>query len=89
MSQKTKEIKFRPRTEAHDLGYKVKHIREFLDDGHRVRIVVQFRGREVAHPEYGEKMLDTVISKIPGDFMVGPYKNEGRSIVCELKPEIK
>jgi translation initiation factor IF-3 len=86
MTQKLKEVKFRPRTEAHDLAYKTRHIREFLDKGHRVRLVVQFKGREMAHPEYGEKMLDQVISSVTGDFMVGPYRNEGRLISCELKP---
>lgn len=83
---KTKEVKFRPRTEAHDLEYKTRHVREFLDDGHRVRLVVQFKGREMAHPEYGVKMIETVLGKIPGDFGVGPIKNEGRLISCELRP---
>lgn len=86
MTAKLKEVKFHPRTEAHDLAYKTRHIREFLDKGHRVRLVVQFKGREMAHPEYGQKVLEQVISSLGGDFGVSPFKNEGRQIACELRP---
>lgn len=83
---KLKEIIFRPRTEFHDLGYKTKHAREFLDKGHRVRLTVRFKGREMAHPEYGEKMLETVIKMIPGEFGAGPIRHDGRVMFVELRP---
>jgi translation initiation factor IF-3 len=86
VTPKTKEIKLRPRTEVHDLTYKTKHVREFLDQGHRVKLTVQFKGREMAHPEYGEKALNQAIAMIPGNFMVGPIKNEGRSMSILLAP---
>jgi translation initiation factor IF-3 len=85
---KTKEIKFRPRTEAHDLNYKTRHAREFLDAGHRVKLTVMFRGREMAHPEYGQKVLESAITKV-GDCMVGPIKMEGRTMHTTLAPTRK
>lgn len=86
MTPKLKEIILRPRTEVHDLTYKTKHAREFLDQGHRVRLTVRFQGREMAHPEYGVKVLEKALSMIPGDFSAGPIKTEGRIMHMELKP---
>ncbi|MBI4508658.1 MAG: translation initiation factor IF-3 [Deltaproteobacteria bacterium] len=56
-----KEIKFRPKTDDHDYEFKLRHIRRFLEEGNKVRLVVQFRGREVVHPETGKAMLDKVV----------------------------
>ncbi|HEY2746181.1 MAG TPA: translation initiation factor IF-3, partial [Polyangia bacterium] len=56
-----KEIKFRPKTDAHDLDFKVKHIRRFLSEGNKARLVVIFRGREIVHPETGQAMLKKVV----------------------------
>jgi translation initiation factor IF-3 len=56
-----KEIKFRPKTDDHDYEFKVKHIRRFLEEGNKVRLVIAFRGREIVHPETGKAMLDFVI----------------------------
>lgn len=64
MDKKLKEIKFRPRTEKHDLDFKTRHVREFLEKGHPVRLVVMFQGREMAHPEKGREVLDRVLSSI-------------------------
>jgi len=57
----TKEIKFRPKTEKHDMDFKVKHIRRFLEEGNKVRLVIVFRGREVVHPQTGRNVLDRVL----------------------------
>jgi translation initiation factor IF-3 len=56
-----KEIKFRPKTHGHDFDFKVRHCRRFLGDGDKVKLVVQFRGREVTHPETGRHVLDRVV----------------------------
>src|SRR5258708_33052091 len=56
----TKEIKFRPKTEEHDMAFKVKHIRRFLEGGNKVRLAVAFRGREITHPKTGMNVLDRV-----------------------------
>jgi translation initiation factor IF-3 len=59
-----KEIKFRPKTDDHDFEFKVRHIRRFLEEGNKVRLVIAFRGREIVHPETGKKMLDEVIKAL-------------------------
>lgn len=62
-NQKTlelKEVKFRPKTHGHDFDFKLRHCRRFLEDGDKVKLVVQFRGREVTHPETGRAILDRV-----------------------------
>jgi translation initiation factor IF-3 len=58
-----KEVKFRPKTDQHDLDFKVKHVRRFLEEGNKCRLVVIFRGREVTHPETGVAVLDKVIAR--------------------------
>jgi translation initiation factor IF-3 len=58
-----KEIKFRPKTDVHDYEFKVGHIRRFLEEGNKVRLVIAFRGREIVHPETGRSMLEKVIKK--------------------------
>ncbi len=62
-NQKTtelKEVKFRPKTHDHDFDFKTRHIRRFLEEGDKVRLVVQFRGREITHPETGRAILERV-----------------------------
>ena len=54
---KLKEVKFRPKTEEHDYGFKTKAIREFLEEGNKARCTVMFRGREITHREIGQAIL--------------------------------
>jgi translation initiation factor IF-3 len=56
-----KEMKFRPKTDDHDFDFKVKHIREFLQEGNKAKLVIQFRGREIVHPEVGQAVLRRVV----------------------------
>src|SRR5215212_1714013 len=53
-----KELKFRPNTDDHDYDFKKNHAMRFLKEGNRVKAVVQFRGREIAHSELGKKLLN-------------------------------
>lgn len=53
-----KEIKFRPATDEHDYNFKMKHAREILADGNKVKATVRFRGREITHKELGLQLLD-------------------------------
>ena len=55
-----KEMRFRPKTEEHDYQFKLKHIMEFLRLGAKVKVYVEFRGREMAHKELGVKILNRV-----------------------------
>lgn len=59
-----KEIKFRPHTDDHDLNTKIKHIRRFIDDGDRCKVTVFFRGREMAHKDRGQALLDRVVEML-------------------------
>ena len=54
----TKEIRLRPKTDDHDFEFKLRHARKFLEQGNRVKATVMFRGRENAHREYGQRVLD-------------------------------
>jgi len=59
-----KEVKIRSRTETHDIAFKTEHIRKFLEKGHRVKISVFFKGREITRPELGRVMLNRVLESI-------------------------
>lgn len=59
-----KEIKLRPHTEDHDLGFKIKNLKKFLDKRHRVKITVFFRGREMAYMNAGVELLKRVAEEI-------------------------
>jgi translation initiation factor IF-3 len=63
-SQELKEVKFRPKTHDHDFDFKVKHARRFLEDNNKVRLLVQFRGREITHPETGRDVLNRVVKEV-------------------------
>ena len=59
-----KEVKVGSMTSVHDVDFKVGHIRDFLGEGHRVKVTVFFRGRQITHPELGHQMLDKVASML-------------------------
>jgi translation initiation factor IF-3 len=59
-----KEVKMGSQTSQHDVAFKVNHIREFLGEGHRVKVTVFFRGRQITHPELGRDMLEKVAAMV-------------------------
>jgi translation initiation factor IF-3 len=59
-----KEIKFRPKVDEHDYQFKKKHIERFLADGDKVKATVFFRGREIAHPEIGRRILERLLDEL-------------------------
>jgi translation initiation factor IF-3 len=59
-----KEIKFRPKISIHDYTFKIKHVRRFLTDGHKVKITVMLRGREKAKPELAHGILNRVLGDV-------------------------
>jgi translation initiation factor IF-3 len=86
-----KEIRMQPKIEDHDLEHKAKHIKEFLDDGDKVKVTIRFRGRELAHTELGRVVLDDVL-KILGEegfVMDKPPMMEGRFMSMILSPKVK
>ena len=75
-----KEIKLRPHTEDHDLGFKIKSLKKFLDKKHRVKITVFFRGREMAYMNAGVELLKRVAEEISEDGTVEqPPTREARN----------
>lgn len=72
-NQKTitlKEIRMRPRTDEHDVEVKTRKIQEFLAEGDRVRVSVQFRGAEMRHPDIGRKLLDSIADVLKGSAVI-------------------
>ena len=82
-----KEIKLRPKTDDHDIGFKVNHIRRFIDEGNKVKITVRFRGREITHPEVALKQIETIIEQVSEYVIVEtPPRMEGRTMTAILAP---
>ena len=59
-----KEIKFRPKVDHHDYQFKKKHVERFLANGDKVKATIFFRGREMAHPEFGRHILDRLVEDL-------------------------
>jgi translation initiation factor IF-3 len=85
-----KEVKFRPKIGKGDFDTKVRHMHEFLAEGHKVKVTLQFRGREMAHPELGSRILDAVIEQLgPTAKVETQARLEGRNMTMVLAPEKK
>jgi len=85
-----KEVKFRPKIGKGDFDTKVRHMIEFLEEGHKVKVTLQFRGREVAHPELGSRILDAVLLQLEGLAKVDTHARlEGRNMTMVLSPDKK
>ena len=82
-SVQMKEIKFRPNTEEHDLGFKVRNIKKFLEKKDRVKVTVFFRGREMAYMDAGYKLLKRVAEEVMEEGSVEEQpKQEARNRVA-------
>jgi translation initiation factor IF-3 len=55
-----KEVKVRPKTEEHDLQIKIRRVKEFLEKGHKVKVSLMFRGREISHPEMAQRVIGRI-----------------------------
>ena len=85
-----KEVKFRPKIGKGDFDTKVRHMHEFLAEGHKVKVTLQFRGREMAHPELGSTILDAVLEQLgPTAKVETQARLEGRNMTMVLAPEKK
>ena len=82
-----KEIKMRPQISVHDYNFKMKHIREFLNEGNKVKITIMFRGREMAHTEFGYDLIAKIIKDLENEASTEkPPKMEGRNLSAVLNP---
>jgi translation initiation factor IF-3 len=83
-----KEVKMGPKTEKHDFDFKLKHVRRFLEEGHKAKVTVRFKGREMAHTELGWKMLQRMVEAV-SDIAVTENnpRMEGRMLHIMLSPK--
>jgi translation initiation factor IF-3 len=85
---KMKEIRMQPKIDTHDLDFKSKHIKDFLDDGNKVKVTVRFRGREMAHTELGVVVLEKVLELLADNYVVEKKPSmEGRFMSMLLSPK--
>jgi len=83
-----KEVKMRPGTDDHDFNFKVNHMRRFLADGDKVKVTIVFRGREMAHTEFGQALMKKVAAELTevGNVEANP-KQEGRAMIMIVSPK--
>ena len=87
-STQVKEAKIRLRTGIHDLETKIKHINSFLDHGHKTKVILVFRGREMEHAARGRDLMERVVQGIADHGHVEqPHRLEGRFMVMLLAPK--
>jgi len=85
-----KEIRIRPKTEAHDRDFKIRQARHFLEDGDKVMVNMLFRGRELSHLEYAEQNMQAFVDQLADVSIIerGPSR-EGRRMILILLPSKK
>ena len=77
----------RPKIEEHDFGFKLRHARRFLEDGDKVKFTLRFRGREMTHPELGERVLARVKEELEELATVeSDMRMEGRQMTMLMAP---
>ncbi len=86
-----KEVKYRPKIDEHDYQYKTNHVREFLNGGNKVKVTIMFRGREMAHPEYGQEIIQRVADEVKdlcsNEVNAKTCRLEGRQMSVVLSPK--
>jgi translation initiation factor IF-3 len=80
----TKEVQLRPGIDKHDLEIKIKHIKEWLADGDKVKIVIKFRGRELANTESATVLIDNILSSVPSARLEGNSELQGNRLTATL-----
>ena len=85
-----KEMKYRPKISGGDFDTKTRKVAQFLGEGHKVKVTIMFRGREMQHPELGRRILDRVAEDVAhlGKVEVIP-KQDGRNMIMVLGPDKK
>jgi translation initiation factor IF-3 len=87
-SSSIKEMKYRPKIGSGDFDTKTRQVARFLNEGHKVKITIMFRGREMSHPELGKKILDHVAEQVgPLAKVEAAPKLDGRNMIMVLAPD--
>jgi len=85
-----KEVKFRPGTDEGDYQIKLRNLIRFLEEGDKTKVTLRFRGREMAHQEFGVKLLERVRADLDAVGVVEQFpKLEGRQMIMVLSPKKK
>jgi len=85
-----KEMKYRPKIGVGDFDTKTKKVEQFLTEGHKVKVTIMFRGREMQHPELGRKILDQVAETVTAVAKIEAYPRlDGRNMTMVLGPDKK
>jgi len=83
--QLVKEVNFRPNIGEHDLDVKINRIRQFLEEGHKAKVRIFFRGREITHPEFGRELADKIIEKASDVGAIDSFpKLEGKNLIMVI-----
>jgi translation initiation factor IF-3 len=83
-----KEVKFRPNTDQHDFDFKLKHVQRFIEAGDKAKVVIFFKGREIVHREFGQRVLERVAKQTEDIAVIEQTaKQEGRTLVMILAPK--
>jgi translation initiation factor IF-3 len=83
-----KEMKYRPKIGQGDFDTKTRQVVRFLNDGHKVKVTVMFRGREVYHPDLGKRILDRIAERVDGTARVeSEARLDGKNMVMVLAPD--
>jgi translation initiation factor IF-3 len=82
-----KEIKMHPNIDVHDYDVKMRSLRKFIEEGDKVKVTLRFRGRELAHPEIGRRLLDKVVADTDEIAKIEAMaKMEGRQMIMVIAP---
>ena len=83
-----KEMKYRPKIGPGDFDTKTRQVGKFLNEGHKVKITIMFRGREVYHPEHGKRILDRIAEQMEGIAKIeAEPKLDNRNMIMVLAPD--
>jgi len=84
-----KEVKLTPKTDKHDIEFKINHVKRFLADGNKAKVTVVFKGREMVHPEVGMRVLQTMRDALEEISLVEQHpKQEGRHLSMILTSKV-
>jgi len=85
-----KEIKLRPKTDEHDLMFKVRHVRRFLEEGNKAKVTLVFRGREITHQDIGRSVIQRFAAELEDVAVIESQPRvEGRNMFMIVAPKNK
>ena len=85
-----KEVKLRPKTDDHDLQFKIKHVRRFLEEGNKAKVTLVFRGREITHMDIGRALIERFAAEIQDVAVIeNQPRVEGRNLYMIVAPKVK